>query len=62
VIVVDASALLEVPLRTPAAAAVDRRLFQPGQTRHAPHLVNVEIVQVIRHYAANGEIVRIDVV
>jgi predicted nucleic acid-binding protein len=55
-IVVDASALLEVLLRTPAAAAVDQRLFQPGQTLHAPHLVDAEIVQVIRRYAANGEI------
>lgn len=55
-IVVDASALLEVLLRTPVAAAVDQRLFQPGQTLHAPHLIDVEIVQVIRRYAANGEI------
>jgi hypothetical protein len=55
-IVVDASALLEVLLRTPAAAATDRRLFQPGQTLHAPHLVDVGIGQVIRRYAADGEI------
>ena len=55
-IVVDASALLEALLRTPSAAAVDEWLFQPGQTLHAPHLIDVEIVQVIRRYAANGEI------
>ena len=55
-IVLDASALLEVLLRTPAAAALDQRLFQPGQTLHAPHLIDVEIAQVIRRYAANGEI------
>jgi predicted nucleic acid-binding protein len=56
VIVVDASALLEVLLRTPAAAAVERRLFEPSETLHAPHLLDVEIAQVVRRYAANGEI------
>jgi predicted nucleic acid-binding protein len=56
VIVVDASALLEALLRTPAAKAVDNRLFAPGQTLHAPHLLDVEVAQVIRRYAASGEI------
>jgi len=56
VIVVDASALLEVLLRTPAARAVEDRLFAPGETRHAPHLLDVEVAQVLRRYAANGEI------
>jgi predicted nucleic acid-binding protein len=56
VIVVDASALLEVLLRTPAARAVERRLFDGRQTLHAPHLLDVEVAQVIRRYAANGEI------
>lgn len=55
-IVVDASALLEALLRTPAAKAVERWLFDPDQTLHAPHLLDVEVAQVIRRYAANGEI------
>ena len=55
-IVVDASALLEALLRTPAARAVDDRLFAPGETLHAPHLLDLEIAQVIRRYAAHGEI------
>src|SRR6187549_3150131 len=54
--VVDASALLEALLRTPAAGAVEKRLFEPSRTLHAPHLLDVEIAQVIRRYAANGEI------
>jgi len=54
--VVDASAVLEALLRTPAAAAVERRLFAPSQTLHAPHLIDVEVAQVVRRYAANGEI------
>jgi predicted nucleic acid-binding protein len=55
-IVVDASALLEALLRTPAAAAVERRLFEAGETLHAPHLLDVEVAQVVRRYAATGEI------
>lgn len=55
-IVVDASALLEALLRTSAAKAVEDRLFASGQTLHAPHLLDIEIAQVIRRYAANGEI------
>jgi len=56
VIVVDASAILEALLRTPAAAAVERRLFDPGQTLHAPHLLDVEVAQVLRRYAAAGQV------
>jgi predicted nucleic acid-binding protein len=56
VIVVDASAVLEVLLRTSFAKAVEDRLFAPQQTLHAPHLLDVEAAQVIRRYAANREI------
>jgi predicted nucleic acid-binding protein len=55
-IVVDASAIIEVLLRTPAAAAVDARLFEPGETLHAPHLLDVEVAQVVRRYVANGDV------
>ena len=55
-IVVDTSALLESLLRTPVAEAVDARLFAEGETLHAPHLIDVEAAQVIRRYAAAGEI------
>jgi predicted nucleic acid-binding protein len=55
-IVVDASALLEALLRTPAAKAVEDRLFAPRQTLHAPYLLDVEVAQVVQRYAANGEI------
>jgi predicted nucleic acid-binding protein len=56
-IVVDASALLEVLLRTPSAQAVETRLFdEPRQTLHAPHLLDVEAAQVLRRYATMGEI------
>ena len=55
-IVVDASAMLEALLRTPAAKAVEKWLFAPRQTLHSPHLLDIEVAQVIRRYSANGEI------
>ncbi len=55
-IVVDASAALEVLLRTSAAGAVEERLFNPRQTLHAPHLIDVEVAQVLRRYAMASEI------
>ncbi|MDM7945360.1 MAG: type II toxin-antitoxin system VapC family toxin [Oceanibaculum nanhaiense] len=55
-IVVDSSVLLDVLLRTPAAAVAESRLFVTGETFHAPHLLDVEVAQVVRRYAANGEI------
>lgn len=55
-IVVDASALIEVLLRTAAAPAIEQRLFAGGQTLHAPHLLDAEVAQVLRRYAARGEL------
>jgi predicted nucleic acid-binding protein len=54
--VVDASALIEVLLRTSQAALVEERLFAAGETLHAPHLIDIETTQVLRRYAAGGEI------
>jgi predicted nucleic acid-binding protein len=53
-IVVDASAVLEVLLNTSAATRVAARLFAAGETLHAPHLLDLEVVQVLRRYAATG--------
>jgi len=55
-IVVDASALLEALLGTPAAEVVEGRLFAAQQTLLAPHLVDVEVAHVVRRYTAAGEI------
>jgi predicted nucleic acid-binding protein len=55
VIVVDASALLEVLLGTEAAPAVESRLFG-GETLHAPHVLDLEVAQVLRRYERAGEL------
>lgn len=54
-IVVDASAVLEVLLRTAGAAGVEARLFG-GETLHAPHLLDLEVAQVLRRYERAGEL------
>jgi predicted nucleic acid-binding protein len=56
VIVVDASAILEVLLKTPVAARVGARLFAAGETLHAPHLLDLEVAQVLRRYAVSGDL------
>jgi predicted nucleic acid-binding protein len=49
VIVVDASAMLELLLQTAAAAVVEARVFS-GETLHAPHVLDLEVAQVLRRY------------
>jgi predicted nucleic acid-binding protein len=56
VIVVDASAVLEVLLRTADARAVEERLFAGGERLHAPHLLDLEITHAIRRHRLRGEI------
>ncbi|MFI4948359.1 MAG: type II toxin-antitoxin system VapC family toxin [Alphaproteobacteria bacterium] len=55
-IVVDASALVEMLLRMPAADQIERRLFDTGEALHAPHLLDIEITQVVRRFASRGDI------
>jgi predicted nucleic acid-binding protein len=55
VIVVDASAVLEVLLNTRVAARVAARLFGAGETLHVPHLVDLEVAQALRRYVLSGE-------
>ena len=55
-IVLDASAVLEVVLATPAAPAILNRLVAVGETLHVPHLIDLEVLQVLRRYCATGEV------
>ncbi|HEY3821062.1 MAG TPA: type II toxin-antitoxin system VapC family toxin [Polyangiaceae bacterium] len=49
-IVLDASAVLELLLRTPTGANVERRIAAPRESLHVPHLLDVEVAQVVRRY------------
>lgn len=55
-IVVDASAVIELLLRGPDGDRVAQRLAARDETLHAPHLLDLEVAQVLRRYAATGAI------
>jgi predicted nucleic acid-binding protein len=55
VIVVDASALLEVLLNTSSAPKISERLFGGNETLHVPHVLDLEVVQVLRRYNLSGQ-------
>ncbi len=53
-IVLDASVVLELLLRTTLGKSVADRLFADQLTLHAPHLMDVEVTSVFRRLNANG--------
>ena len=55
-IVVDASAVLEVLLVTPAAERISECLFVTGETLQVPHLIDLEVAQVLRRYLLSREL------
>lgn len=55
-IVLDASALLELLLGTQVGRAIDRRISDPETSLHVPHLADVEVLQALRRYVREGEI------
>ena len=55
-IVLDSSAVIEVLLRTDAASYIEQRIFSPEETLNEPHLLDLEVAQVLRRYCVSGEI------
>ena len=51
-IVLDASAAIEWLLQTTVGARVEARIFSEASTLHAPHLLDIEVAQVLRGYVA----------
>lgn len=49
-IVLDASAALELLLRTPVGIEIEARVLAPEESLHAPHLIDLEVLQVLRRY------------
>jgi predicted nucleic acid-binding protein len=54
VIVLDASTVVEWLLRLPRAGLVEERLSREAESLHSPHLLDVEVAQVVRRLAAQG--------
>jgi predicted nucleic acid-binding protein len=56
VTVVDASALIEALLRTPLGERCTERLLRSGDPLFAPHLLDIEVAQVLRRHAQSGDL------
>jgi predicted nucleic acid-binding protein len=54
VIVLDASALVELILDTSIGRRVADRIQDPVEGLHTPHLADLEVVQVLRRYVRDG--------
>ena len=55
-IVIDASAVIEILLGTRLARQCRDRVLDSGDVCCAPHLIDVEVAQVLRRYAARSVI------
>lgn len=55
-IVLDASALVELLLFTPVGEEVARRIADPAMSVHVPHLADLEVAQVLRRFARSGQL------
>jgi predicted nucleic acid-binding protein len=53
-IVLDASAVVDWLLQTPAGQHIEKRLYSRNETLHAPHLLDLEVTQVLRRLAFEG--------
>lgn len=47
-IVLDASAAIDWLLQTPVGQQIESRIYSRGESLHAPHLLDLEIAQVLR--------------
>ena len=47
-IVLDASAAIDWLLQTPVGQQVEKRIYSRSESLHAPHLLDLEIAQVLR--------------
>lgn len=55
-IVLDASAMIEVVVGTWTGCFLAERLADPTLEMHAPHLIDVEVAQVVRRYVVSEAI------
>jgi predicted nucleic acid-binding protein len=55
-IVLDASAAIDWLLQTSAGQHIDKRIYSHNESLHAPHLLDLEVTQVLRRLASQGVI------
>lgn len=55
-IVLDASAAVDWLLQTAAGLRIENRIYSRSETLHAPHLLDLEVTQVLRRLLRQGVI------
>lgn len=55
-IVLDASAAVDWLLQTSAGQHIEKRIYSHKETLHAPHLLDLEVTQVLRRLTLQGVI------
>ena len=55
-IVLDASAAVEILLQSKVGASLAVRLLSPESSLHAPYLLDIEVAQVLRRFVLRGEV------
>ena len=55
-IVLHASAAVDWLLQTSAGQHIEKRIYSANETLHAPHLLDLEVTQVLRRRALQGVI------
>jgi predicted nucleic acid-binding protein len=56
VIVLDASAAVDWLLQTAAGQRIEKRIYSRNESLHAPHLLDLEVTQVLRRLAREGTV------
>jgi predicted nucleic acid-binding protein len=56
VIVLDASAAIDWLLQTSAGRRIEQRIYSQNESLHAPHLLDLEVTQVLRRLVREGVI------
>jgi predicted nucleic acid-binding protein len=56
VIVLDASAAVDWLLQTAAGQQIEKRIYSPSESLHAPHLLDLEVAQVLRRLVREGTV------
>ena len=55
-IVLDASAAIDWLLQTAAGQRIERRIYSHNESLHAPHLLDLEVGQVLRRLMREGSV------
>jgi len=55
-IVIDASAAVDWLLQTTAGQRIEHRLYSARESLHAPHLLDLEVAQVLRRLVRDGTV------